>query len=52
MFFLPSHAALAVSMDSAPFYSNFEMNCTSLFYFVSTGDNWKSVELPQGIIKS
>lgn len=49
---MPGHAALAVSTDTAPFYSNFEMNGTNWFYCESTGENWKPGEIPQGIIKS
>lgn len=43
---MPGHAALAVTSESAPFYSNLVFHGKNWFYCESTGDNWKPGELP------
>lgn len=47
---MPGHAALAISTDSAPFYSNFEIYGTKWFYCESTGDEWKPGQIPSDFL--
>jgi len=49
---MPGHAALAISTESIPFFSNFIMNGTGWFYCESTGDNWKPGQLPESFDKN
>lgn len=46
---LPGHAALAISMESSPFFANFEWNGIPWYYCESTGDYWKPGQLPRSV---
>ncbi|PJB02070.1 MAG: hypothetical protein CO127_00875 [Ignavibacteria bacterium CG_4_9_14_3_um_filter_36_18] len=48
---MPGHAALAISTESAPFYSNFEKWGIHWYYCESTGSNWSPGQLPSGIYR-
>jgi hypothetical protein len=43
---MPGHAALAISMNTVPFFSNFKMNGAYWFYCETTGDDWKPGQIP------
>ncbi len=46
---MPGHAAVAITFDEPPIFSNITINGKQWFYCESTGDYWRPGQLPLGI---